>query len=138
MTVTLETFLVIYPQFRHVPQPALEMFFDSASKLPEQVWLDRYAEGVMLYTAHKCVMYLRTLPDVEGMDEAQARQAVISAGTSKGVVSSKAVGDVSVSMSESANAAQNAAQWGDLTETEFGLQFIGLAKVVSVGGMYVV
>lgn len=138
MTATLETFLIIYPQFNSVPQPALEMFFDSALKLPEHVWLDRYAEGVMLYAAHKCIMYLRALAEVEGLTDEAARTAIVNSGNAQGRISSKSVGGVSVGMSESANASQNAAQWGDLTETEYGLQFIGLAKVVSVGGMYVV
>ena len=62
--------------------------------------------------------------------------AVIAAGQSKGLVSSKSVGDVSVSYDFSL-AMQNVENWGQFNLTMFGNQYVSIAKLMSKGPMWV-
>ena len=128
---TLEDFLPFYPQFINVPPVVLNEYIRQANLLPGDVWDEWLPEGRRLYVAHKCTLYLRTtVPDGASND------AVAAAGTAQGTYASKSVGGVSVSYG--ANAATAGIEgWGDLKETEFGIQFLSIARRLMLGGIYV-
>ena len=81
--------------------------------------------------AHFCTVYLMAY-----LDSNAEAAAVISSGQSKGLVSSKSVGDVSVSYDFSL-AMQNVEGWGQFNLTTFGNQFVSISKLMSKGGMWV-
>lgn len=130
--MTIENFKTFYPQFSNMPAEVLNEYFRLAQLIcdPER-WLEMTDEGVRLYTAHKCTLYLRTkAPD-------NAPNAMVAAmGEAKGIKTNKAVGGVSVGMSES-SATTGITGWGDFKTTEYGIQFMTMARQVGIGGMYV-
>lgn len=116
-----------------VPQAMLDSFISMAngSIVPSR-WGNqwRYASG--LYVAHHCAMYLKTYAD--GSPNAQT---VASASAQKGNVSSAKMGDTSVSYD---NGAINAGteKWGTWNSTQYGAQLATMARMIGIGGMYVI
>ena len=116
-----------------IPQTMLTSFIDMAngaiipSRWGEQ-W--RYASG--LYVAHFAAMYLKTYAD--GSPNAQT---VASASAQKGNVSSAKMGDTSVSYD---NGAINAGteKWGTWNSTQYGAQLATMARMIGIGGTYVI
>ena len=94
-------------------------------------WLDgwRYAAG--LYVAHQATLYLRTYA-VSSPDGAHAA----ATGALVGVVKSAALGDSSVSYDTDALTRATAA-WGDLNATQYGQLLATRARLVGMGGTYV-
>lgn len=137
---TAAAFLEDFPQFRNathngslVPESMLQLFIDQAndSVLPSRwgsVW--RYAAG--LYVAHFAAMYLKTYSD----GSKSTRQAAGNA-EQKGVVKTVAMGDTSVSYDNSAVTA-GTEKWGSWNATQYGSQLVTMARMVGMGGMYVI
>ena len=90
----------------------------------------RYAAG--LYVAHYATLSLRSYA-VSNEDPAQAA----ASGALTGVVSSAALGDASVSYDTSAITAGTEG-WGDLNATTYGQTLANRAKLVGMGGSYVI
>lgn len=95
-------------------------------------WLEswRYAAG--LYVAHYATLYLRTYAP----SNATPQQAAAS-GALVGVVKSATLGDSSVEYDTSA-ITQGTAEWGDLNSTTYGQMLANRAKLVGMGGSYVI
>lgn len=94
-------------------------------------WGSLWEEGVRLYVAHFCTLYLQTaVPAGATIDE------ILNAGKVQGSVTSKSVGGVSVSMDNGA-AQSDLNGWGSFKLTSFGQQFASLARMVGKGMMYV-
>ena len=131
----LEDFYAIYPQFQgldELPDMIVQMYIDFANEVVNIArWGKQWKLGMCLFVAHFCSVYLRSF--VENNSEAAA---VIAAGQSKGLISSKSVGDVSVSYDFSL-AMQNVDTWGQFNLTLFGNQFVSIAKLNSKGGMWI-
>ena len=68
----------------------------------------------------------------EGATEAQ----VAAAGAAKGITTNKSVGGVSVGMAES-SATAVIEGWGAFKTTEYGVQFLTMARMVGMGGLYI-
>ena len=131
----LEDFYAVYPQFQgldELPDMIVQMYIDFANEVVNIArWGKQWKLGMCLFVAHFCSVYLMSF--VENNSEAAA---VIAAGQSKGLISSKSVGDVSVSYDFSL-AMQNVDTWGQFNLTLFGNQFVSIAKLNSKGGMWI-
>ena len=96
------------------------------------VMFQRYAEMWMfcmnLFVAHYCTMYMRT----EAGPNSTASQ-VATSGLTKGIVISRHAGDVGAT----SQLIGSYEQWGAWTETEYGVQFISIARAVNCGPIFV-
>lgn len=141
---TAEMFLKDFPQFSQtvsgeaaqeslVPEAILMTFLGQAndSVLPAR-WgsLWRYAAG--LYVAHFSALYLKTYSP----GSANALQAAASAEQT-GVVKQASMGDTSISYDNSAVTA-GTEKWGAWNATQYGQQLVTYARMVGMGGMYVI
>jgi len=131
----LSDFYAIYPQFQNLtqlPEVVVEMYAQFAYDCVEfDRWANQWKMGMSLFIAHFCTIYLQSTTN--GIASAQQ---VLAAGQSKGLMTSKGVGDVSVSYDFS-SAITGVERWGQFTTTAFGLQFASIAKLLAKGGMWV-
>ena len=136
---TVDDFKAIYPQFwdsagdSFVPYEVIEMYVGFAYSI---VNIARYHESwivcLCFVIAHFLILYMRTMtPDPN--DDALA---VIKAAETRGLVASKSVDGVSVSYDYS-TAISDLDGWAAWKTTEYGIQYLTLAKVYNLGGMRV-
>lgn len=129
-----EMLLEDFPQIATgLPRGILQIFLDQAntSVLPSRwgsMW--RYAAG--LYIAHFAAMYLKTY----SADPANASQAAANA-QALGAVKSATMGDTSISYDNSAVTA-GTEKWGTWNATQYGQQLVTMARMIGMGGMYVI
>ena len=136
---TTQDFKAIYPQFwdsngnPFIPIEVIEMYIGFANSI---VNIARYHESwkvcLCLVIAHFLILYMRAMTP-EPNDNALA---VIKAAETRGLVASKSVDGVSVSYDYS-TAISDLDGWAAWKTTEFGIQFLTLAKVYNLGGMRV-
>ena len=128
-----------FPQFLDaeknslVPEKILDQFISQAndSVLPSRwgsMW--RYAAG--LYTAHFSALYLQTYAPAS----VSAAQAAARAQQT-GAVKSATMGDTTISYDNSAITA-GTEKWGAWNATQYGQQLVTMARLVGMGGMYVI
>ena len=141
-TYTVEMFLEDFPQFSKagmkpreplVPEGILGIFIGNANRsiLPSryfETW--RYAAG--LYVAHFSALYLKTYSD----GSATAAQAAGS-GQQTGLISEASMGDTSIKYDNEA-ITLTMAKWGSWNATQYGQQLISMARMIGMGGMYVI
>jgi hypothetical protein len=136
---TAEMFQEDFPQFFNkegtclLPAAMLEQLIGQANRaIQPDKWLDgwRYAAG--LYVAHCATLYLRTYAE---SSDTPAQAA--ATGALVGVVSSAKLGQDSVSYDTDAltKATEN---WGDLNATQYGQLLATRARLVGMGGSYVI
>lgn len=137
---TVEMFQEDFPQFFRqedgnalLPGTMLSEFIRQANAA---VTPDRWGEGwryaAGLYVAHYATLYLRTYSD----GSATPAQAAAS-GALVGVVKSAALGDSSVTYDTDA-LTKATADWGDLNATQYGQLLATKARLVGMGGTYVI
>lgn len=129
---TRDDFFKFYNQFmgQGLPDFVLDQFILMAdSVVKESRWHTQWQFGMALYIAHFSALYLQTL----GGDDPTAKQ-VIAAAQAKGLQTSKSVGSVSVSYSFEGLDVKG---WENMKSTQFGRQFIGMAKLLGKAPMYV-
>ena len=136
---TVEMFLADFPQFSNpdggswVPLSMLEILVSQTNaQIQPDKWLEswRYAAG--LYTAHLSTMYLRS-----GAGEpSQSAAAAMASGNVIGTVKSASLGDASATYDDSGSTA-GTEDWGILNATTYGQQLASMAKLVGMGGSYV-
>ncbi len=116
-----------------MPQAVLDMYIAFADSF---VKISRYHQAwkvvMSLAIAHFLTLYLRTMSS----DPDSGAAGVIKAAETKGLVASKSVDGVSVSYDFS-NALADLDGWADWKTTEYGIQYITIAKPFLRGGMYV-
>lgn len=95
-------------------------------------WLESWRYAVGLYVAHYATLYLRTYAE----SSPTAAQAAAS-GALVGVVKSATLGDSSVSYDTTA-VTKGTEDWGDLNATTYGQMLANRAKLVGLGGSYVI
>lgn len=116
-----------------VPEQMLDMFIAQAndSVLPSRwgsVW--QYASG--LYVAHFASLYLKTYaPGSDSAAQAAGRADQV------GTIKSAAMGDTSISYDNSAVTA-GTEKWGAWNATQYGSQLVTMARMVGMGGMFVI
>ena len=127
-----------FPQFFdsdgncHVPATMLASLISMAnSSIQPDKWLEgwRYAAG--LYVAHNATMYLRTYSE-----NTETPAAAAASGQVIGTVKSATLGDASVSYDDSA-ATMATQGWGDLNATTYGQLLATKARLIGMGGSYV-
>lgn len=149
-TYTADSFLADFPQFARidregtgpeaqkqrrglVPTAMLELFVKNAngSILPsryQDMW--RYAAG--LYVAHYSAMYLKTYSE----GSASPAQAAAK-GQQTGLVREATMGDTTISYDNTAATAAMA-KWGSWNATQYGQQLATMARMIGMGGSYVI
>ena len=136
---TAEQFQQDYPQFFNeygtclVPPVMLTEILNmaNASVQPDK-WLESWRYAVGLYVAHYATLYLRTYAE----SSPTAAQAAAT-GALVGVVKSATLGDSSVSYDTSA-VTKGTEDWGDLNATTYGQMLANRAKLIGLGGSYVI
>lgn len=134
--MTKAEFLTYYPQFGAIPEMVMcEQIKQSNLRFKD--CLDSAEEARRLYVAHKLTLYAQTFAVAPDENESAnvAMSRIAGAGVSAQALS-KNVGGVSVSKSEG-SALSSIDGFGELKQTEFGLQLIQLLKIATAGGMYV-
>ena len=135
---TAEQFQEDFPQFFKesgeglLPTTILEEFIRQANAaIQPDKWLDgwRYAAG--LYVAHYATLYLRTYAA-----SSETPQQAAATGALVGVVSSAKLGQDSVSYDTDA-LTKATEDWGDLNATQYGQLLATKARLVGMGGTYV-
>lgn len=141
-TYTTEMFLEDFPQFARagmepkeslVPIGMLGIFIGNANQsiLPGryfEMW--RYAAG--LYVAHFSTLYLKTYSD----GSATTAQAAAK-GQQTGLISEANMGDTSIKYDNEAITLAMA-KWGSWNATQYGQQLISMARMIGMGGSYVI
>ena len=135
-------FLAFYPQFGNnaqgvpvVPLQVVTAFVVLATTALQQVrWGAIWQTAVGWYAAHFCTLYLQSVADPNG-----GAAAVFEAGRAQGVIMSKSVGDVSVSLDPNLAGRDqpSMAGWGAYHLTVFGQQLITAGRLIGKGGMQI-
>lgn len=136
---TAEQFRQNFPQFFNVcgkclvPETVLKMFIDRANKaITPDKWQDAWEYGAGLYIAHYSAMYLSTYaPISETPSQAAATGGLV------GVVKSATLGDSSVTYDTDA-LTKATADWGSLNATKYGQMLATEARLIGIGGTYVI
>ena len=128
--MTQAEFTAFYPQFAgFTPAVVLTEYIRQANKRFSAFSAEDAEEARRLYTAHKLTMYARmALPD----GATPSKSAIVAAGQMQRV-SSKKVGEVSVTYTSGTSSSSVSAQsdLADLSETPFGLQLLALLRLYS-------
>lgn len=135
----LEDFLNIYPQFGKdsdeneiVPSTIIDMYIQFAHACVKQSrWQNGWELGISLFVAHFCTLWVQSF-----QDPSSGANAVMQAAQTKGLVTSKSVGDLSISYDFS-TALGDLNGWAAWKLTTFGVQFASMAKIIGKGGMYI-
>ena len=142
---TAEMFQADFPQFFTkgteeapaeplLPPAMLEEFVRQANAaIQPDKWTEGWRYACGLYAAHYATLFLRTYsPEGSGSPaEAAATGALV------GVVTSARLGQDSVSYSTDA-LTKATADWGDLNATQYGQLLATRARLVGMGGSYVI
>ena len=116
-----------------VPSSMLEQFINQAntSIIPSR-WGSQWRYAAGLFVAHWAAMYLKTY-----QDGSPSAAAVASNSGQTGLVASATMGDTSISYD---NAAVDAGteKWGTWNSTLYGSQLATMARLIGIGGTYVI
>lgn len=135
----LSDFQTMYPQFGPdssssylIPQPIQQQFINLAVQCINQSrWQDNWAIAVGWFVAHFCTLYL------QGLSNANAgAAAVLAAGSARGLMTSKSVGDVSASI-DYADIGKDLEGWAAWKLTIYGQQLATFGKILGKGNMYI-
>lgn len=133
--MTRDTFLAFYPQFGSVPQVVIDEYVSQAEKRFGD-FEDMTEEARRLFIAHKLTLYAQTYTEIpQQTPTAIGMKSLSSAGVAAQALS-KSVGGVSISKTEG-SAVSSISGYGELKQTEFGVQLISLLKIATAGGIYV-
>lgn len=115
-----------------IPQKALETFLDMANKnILEQRWFEKWEYACALYVAHYSLLYLRDYKE-KSQDINEASEA-----TPTGIVSSSSLGDASISYDNSM-ITQSLQKWGVWAATNYGQQLVNEARLLGMGGAFII
>lgn len=138
---TLAMFQADHPEFFSgadppaplLPENMLQLFVNQAntSILPSR-WSDMWELAAGLYVAHFAALYLKTY----NPGQSSANQTVMSA-TPTGLVSSAKMGDTSLNFDNTA-ITEGTKEWGAWNSTVYGQQLVTYARLIGMGGMYVI
>jgi hypothetical protein len=98
------------------------------------VMQSRYKEAwymmINLFIAHYCTLFMRTETGTPNLTASQ----VASSGLAMGITVSRAAGDVSATQEL---LLEDYLEWGAWTQTEYGIQFITIARATNMGPIWV-
>lgn len=145
-TYTIDDFLKFYPNFFKkddttdpptytplIPEAILEVFIEMANEsIQECAWGIKWPWAMALFIAHYATLYGRSYsdgsPDLDG---------ATSGGEIIGLVKSASLGDASVSYDNSAIVSATE-DWGAWNSTIYGQQLVTEARLVKMGGAYII
>ena len=138
-TYTLEQFRQDYPQFFNAEGyflgslPMLEQIITMANaSIQPSKWGDLWRYAVGLFVAHYATLSLRTYaPSSDNAQQAAASGAIV------GIPKSATLGDASVSYDTNAVTA-GTEDWGDLNSTQYGQILASKARLIGIGGSYII
>lgn len=130
--MTAEYFLAFYPQFAGIDDFVLNEFVNQSNLRFADAY-DAAEEARRLYIAHKLTLWAQSAVDA-GNGMPSVKQLAFSGLAAQSL--SKSVGGVSVSKTEG-SAVNSINGYGELKQTIYGLQLIGLLKAIAAGGRYV-
>ena len=116
-----------------IPSEMLDQFIDMAndSVMPSR-WGGQWRYAAGLYVAHWSALYLKTYSD--GSPSA----AVVASNAGQvGNVSSATMGDTSISYDNKA-IDSGTEKWGTWNATQYGAQLATMARMLGIGGTYVI
>lgn len=136
---TPELFQQDFPQFYNadgeclIPATMLNLFITRANNaITPDKWGDACTFAAGLYVAHYSTMYLSTYaPSSSNADQAAATGGLV------GVIKSATLGDSSVTYDTDA-LTKATAEWGSLNATKYGQMLATEARLVGMGGTYVI
>lgn len=116
-----------------IPQTMLDQFIQQANEsiVPSR-WGTQWRYAAGLFVAHWSALYLKTYSD--GSPNARV---VASTADQKGNVSSATMGDTSISCDNKA-INEGTTKWGTWNATQYGAQLATMARMIGIGGMYVI
>ena len=125
--MTQSDLIAFYPQFAgFTPAVVLAEYIRQANARFTSFSEEDAEEARRLYAAHKLTMYARiALPD----GTTPSKTAIAAAGQAQQKIASKKVGEVAVTYASGASSSSVSTDLADLTETDFGLQLLGLIKL---------
>ena len=127
--LTPSAFLAFYPQFSSFSQGVVLPEYLRQANARFSDFGEDTDEARRLYVAHKLTLYAASSLPEDVSDPSRAQLASVGRGTVQ-EVSSKRVGEVSVSYSSSAAAAGSVSTaLADLKETVYGLQLLALLRL---------
>ena len=130
--MTQAEFTAFYPQFTgFTPAIVLSTYIAQANARFSSFTPEDAEEARRLFTAHRLTLYARVaLPD----GTMPSKAAIAAAGQAQQKISSKKVGEVSVTYATGASSSSASADTdlSDLTETSFGLQLLSLLRLYSM------
>ena len=146
---TQEMFLEDFPQFATketstddppvvtyiswVPAQILTQFIIMANAaIQERRWFEKWRWAMGLYIAHYATLYLRAFSDGSPSTAASANSGAVI-----GLVTSASLGDSSVSYDTKAIVAATE-KWGAWNATTYGQILVTEARLVSMGGAYII
>jgi hypothetical protein len=142
---TAEMFAADYPQFTTaeeggtvvslVPPSMLEVFISMANAAiqPER-WFEQWRLAAGLFTAHYASLYLQSYAPASADNNTYSAAA---SGSMTGSPSSATLGDASVTYDTKEIAAATE-KYGAWNATAYGMQLATMAKLIAIGGMYVI
>lgn len=136
---TLTMFKSMFPEFVNndklvVSDEIAQTFINIANAI---ISPSRYGEMWKLccgwYVAHRLTMYLKTYsPNTNGNIN-----AIVGKSTPKGNIASSSLGDASISY-DNKSISEADVKWGELNQTIYGTQLIAQARLIGMGGSYVI
>ena len=128
--MTASEFTSFYPQFAgFTPAVVLTEYIRQSNTRFSSFTEEDAEEARRLYTAHKLTMYARmALPE----GDTPSKSAIAAAASqARQKIASKKVGEVAVTYSSGASSSSVSAysDLADMTETDFGMQLLGLIKM---------
>ena len=129
MDLTPSAFLAFYPQFSFFSQGVVLTEYLRQANARFLDFEEDTDEARRLYVAHKLTLYAASSLQ-EGVQTPTRAQLAAAGSSSRQEVSSKKVGEVSVSYADRESAAANVSTGlSDLKETLYGLQLLSLIRL---------
>jgi len=124
---TVTTYVSLVPPF------ILQQFIVMANAaIQEQRWFEKWRWAMGLHIAHYVTLYLRMYSD-----GSPTTQAAADSGALIGIVSSASLGDASVSYDTRALVAATE-KWGAWNSTSYGQLLVTEARLMAMGGAYII
>ena len=126
--ITQADFVAFYPQFSSfTPAVVLDAYIAQANERFSSFTESDAEEARRLYAAHKLTLYARVaLPE----GDTPSKSAIAAAASqARQKIASKKVGEVAVTYSSGASSSSVSTDLADMTETDFGMQLLGLIKM---------
>lgn len=140
-----EYFYEDFPQFKDasseeikgfVPDSMMNVFIKMCNDaVSRERWGEMWRLAAGLYVAHYVTMWLKS--NRGNKTGSSSAEVVADSGSLTGIVNSASLGDASISYDTGAITA-GTELWGQWNQTSYGQQFASMAKLVAIGGGYVI